>query len=201
MKKSLILIILSICNLVAIAASPKLSSEKIFEDIDLYDPSLSVTIIERPGQTIRTLSFKNKPDMQKKIQKALDSDKEKAISKSLVSDNGEISESIVIINDEEEINIGFTNSKSKEVYFFVQKKHKNNVNTVKSSSKSTKTTKTSNTTKKKTINIQKRNKSDKSLKSVSELNSEHIIGNETLIISGGTLIKIETDDSDFLTEI
>lgn len=123
----------------AIAASPKLASEKIFEDIDLYDPSLSITMMEQKNQTVRTLSFKNKPDLFKKIKKALDTDKEKATSKSFVSDNGEISESVVIIDDEDEIKIGLNNSRSKEVYFFVQIIHKNNPTSVRSSSKATKT--------------------------------------------------------------
>lgn len=192
MKRYLILAILTVINLVAIASSPKLASEKIFEDLDLYDPSLSITIMERPDQTVRTLSFKNKADLQKKIKKALESDKEKAISKSLVTDNGEISESIIIINEDEEIKIGYTNSKSKEVYFFMKKIYKNNSRAIKNSNKTKSTTKTKRTTKaKRTANLKKRNKTPKSVRT---LKSEQFIDNNTLLI-------IESIDTDFLTEI
>lgn len=192
MKRYLILAILTVINLVAIASSPKLASEKIFEDLDLYDPSLSITIMERPDQTVRTLSFKNKADLQKKIKKALESDKEKAISKSLVTDNGEISESIVIINEDEEIKIGYTNSKSKEVYFFMKKIYKNNSRAIKNSTKTKSTTKTKRTSKaKRTANLKKRNKTPKSVRT---LESEQFIDNNTLLI-------IESIDTDFLTEI
>lgn len=177
----------------AIASSPKLASEKIFEEIDLYDPSLSVTIMERPDQTVKTLSFKNKQDLHKKIKKALDSDKEKAVSKSLVSDNGEISESIVIINEDEEIKIGLSNSRSKEVYFFMQKIRKNNSKAVRSTSKSTKTSGTSKT-KKRTVNLKTKQKRKKSQTRVKTLKSEQLIDD-------GELIIIETYNTNLLTEI
>ncbi|MDE7418858.1 MAG: hypothetical protein K2N35_01460 [Muribaculaceae bacterium] len=205
MKRHLLLAILSIINIVAIASSPKLASEKIFEDINLYDPSLSITIMERPDQTVKTLSFKNKPDLQKKIKKALDSDKEKAVSKSLVSDNGEISESIVIINEDEEIKIGLSNSRSKEVYFFMQKICRNNSKDSRNASNPTKATKATKT-KKKTVNLKTKQNSKKSQtrvkskkgrknsqKSIRTLRSEQLIDNSDLII-------INTYDSP-LTEI
>ena len=192
MKRHLLLAILSIINIVAIASSPKLASEKIFEDINLYDPSLSITIMERPDQTVKTLSFKNKPDLQKKIKKALDSDKEKAVSKSLVSDNGEISESIVIINEDEEIKIGLSNSRSKEVYFFMQKICRNNSKASRNASNPTKATKATKT-KKKTVNLKTKQKSKKSQtrvksnkgrknsqKSIRTLRSEQLIDNGDL---------------------
>lgn len=126
MKKCMLLALLMVINMVGMASSPKIESEKIFEDLDLYDSSLSITIIERKDQTIRSVTFKNKPDLLKKIQKALTSDKDKAYSKSLVTDNGELSESVVILNEDEEIKIGLTTSKSKEVYFFMKIRPKNN---------------------------------------------------------------------------
>lgn len=193
MKKYILLAILSIINIVAIASSPKLASEKIFEEIDLYDPSLSITIMERPDQTVKTLSFKNKQDLHKKIKKALDSDKEKAVSKSLVSDNGEISESIVIINEDEEIKIGLSNSRSKEVYFFMQKIFKGNSKGVRSTSKSTKTKKTSKT-QKRTVNLKTKQKRKKSPTRVRTLKTEQLIDD-------GELIIIETYNTDLLTEI
>lgn len=193
MKKYILFAILSIINIVAIASSPKLASEKIFEEIDLYDPSLSITIMERPDQTVKTLSFKNKPNLQKKIKKALDSDKEKAVSKSLVSDNGEISESIVIIKEDEEIKIGLSNSRSKEVYFFMQKIHKNNSKAVRNTSKTIKTKKASKTSKR-TVNHKTKQKRSKSQKRVKTFTSEQLIDD-------GKLIIIETYDSDLLTDI
>lgn len=206
MKRHLLLAILSIINIVAIASSPKLASEKIFEDINLYDPSLSITIMERPDQTVKTLCFKNKPDLQKKIKKALDSDKEKAVSKSLVSDNGEISESIVIINEDEEIKIGLSNSRSKEVYFFMQKICRNNSKASRNASNPTKATKATKT-KKKTVNLKTKQKSKKSQTRVKSKkrrkNSQKII--RTLrseqLIDDGNLIIIETYNSNPLTEI
>ncbi|MDE5871578.1 MAG: hypothetical protein K2H22_06540, partial [Muribaculaceae bacterium] len=98
------------------------------------------TMVERSDQITRSVTFKNKPDLLKKIKKAIASDKEYAVSKSLVTDNGEISESIVISNEEEEIKIGLNNSKSKEVYFFVRIVPRNNrSNSRKSSNITTKT--------------------------------------------------------------
>ena len=162
--------------------------------------------MERPDQTVKTLSFKNKPDLHKKIKKAMDSDKEKAVSKSLVSDNGEISESIIIINEDEEIKIGLSNSRSKEVYFFMQKIHNGNSKAARSSYKTTKSSKASKT-KKKTVNFkskQKRNKwqtrvkskqkSKKSQKRIRTLRSEQMIDD-------GNLIIIDTHNSSPLTEI
>ena len=115
----------------------KLASEKIFDDLDLYDPSLSITIVERKDQTVRSVMFKNKPELLKKIQKALATDKEKAEKKSLMTDNGEISESVVINNDDAEIKIGLTTSKSKEVYFFLKIRPKQNRNNTKRTSSNT----------------------------------------------------------------
>lgn len=209
MKRYLLFVILSIIHIVAIASSPKLASEKIFEDINLYDPSLSITIMERPDQTVKTLSFKNKPDLQKKIKKALDSDKEKAVSKSLVSDNGEISESIVIINEDEEIKIGLSNSRSKEVYFFMQKICRNSSKASRNASSPTKATKATKTTKnkKKTVNLKTKQKSKKSqtrVKSKQKRKNSHkrirTLRSEQLI-DDGNLIIINTYDSNPLTEI
>ncbi|MDE6291880.1 MAG: hypothetical protein K2M16_10140 [Muribaculaceae bacterium] len=150
MKKLMLLVFLLLINTVSMASSPRLASEKIFEDLDLYDSSLSITMIERNDQITRSVTFKNKPDLLKKIQKAIASDKENAVSKSLVTDNGEISESIVIINDEEEIKIGLNTSRSREVYFFVRidsrKKH-NDSNKSSRKTRSTKAKKTSKTEK------------------------------------------------------
>lgn len=182
MKRYLFLTILTICNLVALAGSPKLASEKIFEDIDLYDPSLSITMMEQKNQTVRTLSFKNKPDLFKKIKKALDTDKEQATSKSFVSDNGEISESIVIINNEDEIKIGLNNSRSKEVYFFMQIIHKNPSNVVRSSSKSTRTSTTKKSTKsKKTTKTNIKTKKNQASKRLQPLLEENLLSNDTII--------------------
>ncbi len=175
MKRYLFLIVLILGNIIAYASSPKLASEKIFEDIDLYDPSLSITIMERPDQTIHTLSFKNKPDLQKKIKKALDSDKEKAVSKSLVSDNGEISESIIIISDDDEVKIGLSNSRSKEVYFFMQKIHKNNSNNVTGSYKATKTS-----TNKNRPNSKKKTKTKKTSKTQSPKRIQPLLEDQLL---------------------
>ncbi len=192
MKRYLFLTLLSFCCFVALAASPKLASEKIFDDIDLYDPSLSVTIMERPDQTVRTLSFKNKPELQKKIKKALDQDKEKATSKSLVSDNGEISESIVIINDENEIKIGLNNSRSKEVYFFMQIIHKNNSHSVKNTSKETRSsTNKKNAKSKRTSKSEKKTKSKKSERRVIPLLDEQFLTNDTVI--GTSVVYLLSD--------
>ena len=205
MKRYFFLALLSIINIVAAASSPKLASEKIFEDINLYYPSLSITIMERPEQTVKTLSFKNKADLQKKIKKALDSDKEKAVSKSLVSDNGEISESIVIINEDEEVKIGLSNSRSKEVYFFLQKTRKGNSKSVRSSSKTTTKATKAKKSKKRTVNIktrQKKNKSQARAKS-KQKGGKSQKGFKTLqseqLIDDGNLLIIETYNS--LTEI
>ena len=137
--------LLTIINLVALASSPKLACEKIFEDLDLYDPSLSITIVERKDQTVRSVMFKNKPDLLKKIQKALTSDKEKADKKSLMTDNGEISESLVINNEDAEVKIGLTTSKSKEVYFFIKIRPKNNNRNAKKTSQNERRTKSKKT--------------------------------------------------------
>lgn len=120
MKRYFLLAFVAFVNFMAVAESPRLETEKFFDDLDLYDPSISITIVEKKNNIVKSLSFKNKPDLLKKIQKALSADKELASTKSLSSYNGEISESIVIHNEDEEIKIGLMNSKSKEVYFFIK---------------------------------------------------------------------------------
>ncbi len=142
MKKYMLLVFLVAIHIVAIASSPKLQSEKIFEELDLYDSSLSITMVERNDQIIHSVTFKNNPDLLKKIQKAIAADKPQAVSKSLVTEKGEISESIVILNDKEEIKIGLNNSKSKEVYFFVKIVPRNQQGNVRKSSTKSRTTKT-----------------------------------------------------------
>ena len=136
-------------SLASMAASPKLASAKIFDDLDLYDPSLSITIVERKDQTVRSVMFKNNPELLKKIQKALTADKEKADKKSLMTDNGEISESVVINNEEAEIKIGLTTSKSNEVYFFLKIRPKHNRNGSKRTSSNTRNTKSKSSSKSK----------------------------------------------------
>lgn len=151
MKKCLLFLIVMVMDFVAMAAPPKLASEKIFENLDLYDTSLSVTIVERKDQIARSLSFKNKPELLEKIKKALTVDKSLAVSKSLVSNNGEISESIVIVNDDEEIKIGLTCSRSKEVYFFMKSDFKNNNYSNQGTSRKTKKTQKSTRSQKSTV--------------------------------------------------
>ncbi len=181
MKRYVFFTILTLCYIMTFAGSPKLASEKIFEDIDLYDPSLSITMMKQKNQTVRTLSFKNKPELFKKIKKALDTDKEHATSKSFVSDNGEISESIVIINDEDEIKIGLNNSRSKEVYFFMQVIHKNPSNVVRSSSKASKTSTKKSTKSKRTSKAEKKGKKNKSTKRLQPLLEENLLTNDTIV--------------------
>lgn len=148
MKRYLFLAFLMTLTLTSMASSPKLASAKIFDDLDLYDPSLSITIVERKDQTVRSVMFKNKPDLLKKIQKALASDKEKADKKSLMTNDGEISESVVINDENAEIKIGLTTSKSKEVYFFIKIRPKNNHKNSKRTSSNTRTKKTTRKTNK-----------------------------------------------------
>lgn len=147
MKRYLLLTISLVINILAIASSPKLASEKFFDDLDVYDSTLSITIVERKDQTVRSVSFKNKPDLLKKIQKALASDKEKASRKSFVTDDGEISESVVINNEDEDVKIGLITSKSKEVYFFIKVRHHNNRRGSKKTSRNTQTSKSKKSTK------------------------------------------------------
>ncbi|MDE7347819.1 MAG: hypothetical protein K2N48_13900 [Muribaculaceae bacterium] len=154
MKKYILASIMMVINLLVIASTPQLASVKFFDDLDLYDPSLSITIVERKDKIVRSVTFKNKPDLLKKIQKALAIDKEKAVSKSLVTDNGEISESVVIVDDNEEIKIGLTNSKSQEIYFFVKIVTTNNHKETNTSSQQKRATK-----------YQKKNKSKQSTRS------------------------------------
>lgn len=145
MKKFFLLSVVTLFNLTALAVSPKLETEKFFDDIDLYDSSLSITIVEKKDKLVKSLMFKNKPELLKKIQKAMMADKELASSKSLSTYNGEISESIVINNEDEEIKIGLMNSKSQEIYFFIKivpNKASSKESRRSRSSKATKSTKT-----------------------------------------------------------
>lgn len=147
MKRFLILAFLTLINLAVFAASPKLASEKVFDDLDVYDPSLSITLYERNNKIVRSVTFKDKPDLLKSIRKALAADKEYADSKSLSTSNGEIYEVIVINNEDEEIRLGLNTSRSKEVYFFMNVERKKNR---KSNNKSSNDSKTSRTRQKTT---------------------------------------------------
>lgn len=119
MKKIMILFAFIAISITVMAESPKLASVKIFDEIDYYDPSLTVMIVEKKDKTVKSVSFKNNADLQKKILKAVTTDRQKADSKSFSSSNGETSEYLDIVTDNEKIKIGFTQTKSKEVYFFV----------------------------------------------------------------------------------
>ena len=120
MQKLISALLFAVITLSAAAASPKLASEKIFDDIDFYDTSLTVMIVEKKDKTIKSVSFKNNPDLLKKIKKAITTDRSAADSKTLSSSNGEISEYLDIVTDEATVKIGFNQSKSKDIYFFVK---------------------------------------------------------------------------------
>lgn len=161
MKRTLAILFNLAIAITALAGSPKLASEKIFDDIDVYDPSLSLTIIEKKNKTVKSVTFKNNPELLKKIKKALTSDKEKAESKTFSSVNGEISEYIDITTDDERIKIGMTQSRSNETYFFItinpKTQQNSNNNSTRSSSRKTKTSKKTsktNTSKKTNRSIQ-----------------------------------------------
>lgn len=156
MKKIISVLLLVVLSLSAAADSPKLASEKIFDDIDFYDTSLTIMIVEKKDKTVKSVSFKNNPELLKKIKKAVSSDRSAADSKTLSSCNGEISEYLDIITDEATVKIGFNQSKSRDTYFFVKttpsKNYQrnasgNNVRKTGSPSKKTKQTKKTRQTK------------------------------------------------------
>lgn len=120
MKRILSIFISAVIALSVSAASPKLASEKIFDDIDYYDTSLSVMIVEKKDKIVKSVSFKNNPDLLKKIKKAISTDREKAESKTLSSCDGDISEYFDIITDDSTVKIGLNQTKSKEIYFFIK---------------------------------------------------------------------------------
>lgn len=175
MKRTLAILFNLAIAITALAGSPKLASEKIFDDIDVYDPSLSLTIIEKKNKTVKSVTFKNNPELLKKIKKALTSDKEKAESKTFSSVNGEISEYIDITTDDERIKIGMTQSRSNETYFFItinpKTQQNSNNNSTRSSSRKTKTSKKTSKT----------NTSKKTNRSIQVMTDNDDDSNETII--------------------
>ncbi len=90
--------------------------------------------------------------------------------------NGEITESIVIVDNEDVLKKGMNTSKSKEVYFFLQILHKNPSNAVRSSSKSSTTSTTKRSTKsKKTSKTNVKTKKNNTSKRFQPLLEENLL--------------------------
>ena len=118
MKRILILVMVSIICLCAMATPPNLRSEKVFDEVRKGNSKISCMITKRNGRYVRTLTFTNLPNVLKKIQNAFEVDKEKAVGYSHMYDEGDLMESIEIVNNGHTIQIGFQ-CEDKDVYFFI----------------------------------------------------------------------------------
>lgn len=119
MKRKLTMLAALIISLYAMAEAPNLATEKIFQNVSEHYPKASCMINRSHGKLVRSLSFKDIPELQKKIKDAIEIDKKRADSESQISQNGEILESIKIINNGKNINICHSIDKNGENYFVI----------------------------------------------------------------------------------
>lgn len=119
MKRKLTMFAALIISLYAMAEAPNLATEKIFQKVREQYPKATCMINKSDGKLVRSLSFTDIPELQKKIKDAIDIDRKRANSESQISQNGEILESIKIINNGKKINICHSINKNGENYFVI----------------------------------------------------------------------------------
>ncbi len=119
MKKYIIIILFSLVSLSAFAKAPNLHVEQMFNGSYNNNPSISINMSKSPEKYFRGCTITNNKSLLDKIEKLYEKDLPEAIRSQDIIANGTRYQSMVIINNGEEIYIGLSYDSNNGCYLFI----------------------------------------------------------------------------------
>lgn len=119
MKKYILLLILSLVNLSAFAKAPNLHVEQMFDGSYNTNPSVSLNMSKSPEKYFRGCTVTNNKSLLNKVEKLFEKDLTKATRSQDIIANGTRYQSMVVINNGEEIYIGLSYDTNNGCYLFI----------------------------------------------------------------------------------
>lgn len=119
MKKYILIIILSLVSLSAFAKAPNLHVEQMFNGSYNTNPSVSINMSKSPEKYFRGCTVTNNKSILNKVEKLFEKDLPRAARQQDIISNGTRFQSMVIINNGEEIYVGLSYDANNGCYLFI----------------------------------------------------------------------------------
>lgn len=119
MKKYILIIILSLVSLTAFAKAPNLHVEQMFNGSYNTNPSISINMSKSPEKYFRGCTVTNNKFILNKVEKLFEKDLPRATRQQDIISNGTRFQSMVIINNGEEIYVGLSYDANNGCYLFI----------------------------------------------------------------------------------
>ena len=119
MKRYILAIILSLISISALAKAPGLHVEQMFNGSYNTNPSVSLNVSKSPEKYFRGCTVTNNKSILNKIEKLFEKDLPRATRSQDLISNGTRFQSMVIINNEEEIYVGLSYDANNGCYLFI----------------------------------------------------------------------------------
>lgn len=119
MKKYILIIILSLVSLSAFAKAPNLHVEQMFNGSYNANPSVSINMSKSPEKYFRGCTVTNNKSILNKVEKLFEKDLPRATRQQDIIANGTRFQSMVIINNGEEIYVGLSYDANNGCYLFI----------------------------------------------------------------------------------
>lgn len=119
MKKYILIIIISLVSLSAFAKAPNLHVEQMFNGSYNTNPSISINMSKSPEKYFRGCTVTNNKSILNKVEKLFEKDLPRATRQQDIISNGTRFQSMVIINNGEEIYVGLSYDANNGCYLFI----------------------------------------------------------------------------------
>lgn len=119
MKKFILIIILSLVSLPAFAKAPNLHVEQMFNGAYNTNPSVSINMSKSQEKYFRGCTVTNNKSLLKKVEKLFEKDLPKANRSQDIIADGTRYQSMVIVNNGEEIYVGLSYDTNNGCYLFI----------------------------------------------------------------------------------
>lgn len=119
MKKYILILILSFVSLSAFAKAPNLHVEQMFNGSYNTNPSISINMSKSPEKYFRGCTVTNNKSILHKVEKLFEKDLPRATRQQDMISNGTRFQSMVIINNGEEIYVGLSYDANNGCYLFI----------------------------------------------------------------------------------
>lgn len=119
MKKYILIIILSLVSLSTFAKAPNLHVEQMFNGSYNTNPSVSINMSKSPEKYFRGCTVTNNKSILNKVEKLFEKDLPRATRQQDIISNGTRYQSMVIINNGEEIYVGLSYDANNGCYLFI----------------------------------------------------------------------------------
>ena len=124
MKRFVFILIAFVAALSAMAASPNLNVESLFDGRYNSNNKVETTIMKRGGQYYRGFDINNDTNVIKQIRSAIDKDKSRAADYTYFTDKDGSYTSMKFLNNGETIFVGLQINKDGTALFFIHGKEK-----------------------------------------------------------------------------